>query len=428
MRSHVPPVVSPAEAVAGIRSGQQVYLQGAAATPSVLLDALVARAQELEDVRMVHLHTEGPGPHLAPAMARHFRHLALFIGPNARQAINEGRAEYIPTFLSDVPRLFLEGHLPLDAALINVSPPDEHGFCSLGTSVDATPAAVRGARTVIAQFNRGVPRTLGDSFIHASDIDLAVDCDQPPYEVPLAAVGDVERRIGEFVADLVPDGATIQMGIGAIPVAVGRALADKRDLGVHTEMFTDVVVDLVERGAITGARKEINRGRIVSAFLMGTRRLYDFVDDNPMVELRPVDYTNDTAVIRRLSRMTAINSAIEVDLTGQVVADSIGSRLYSGVGGQMDFIRGAALAPEGRAIIALPSTATGGTSSRIVPFLREGAGVVTTRAHVRTVVTEWGVAELFGRSIRERAQALIAIADPRFRDELSDQARRTHWL
>jgi len=423
-----PRLVSAAEAVAGIASGQQVYVQSASAAPSVLLDALVARAPELEHVRMVHLHTEGPGPHLAPEMAGHFRHRALFIGPNARQAVREGRADYIPTFLSDIPRLFADGTLPLDAVLINVTPPDAHGYCSLGTSVDVTLAAVANARTVIAQFNRAVPRTLGDSFIRATDIDLAVECDVPPYEVASPPVGDVERRIGEFVADLVPDGATIQMGIGAIPVAVGRALAGKRDLGVHTEMFTDVVVDLVEQGAITGARKEINRGKIVSAFMMGTRRLYAFANDNPMVELRPADYTNDTAVIRRLSRMTAINSAIEVDLTGQVVADSIGWHLYSGVGGQMDFIRGAALAPDGRAIIALPSTAAGGQASRIVQFLREGAGVVTTRAHVRTVVTEWGVAELFGRSIPERAAALIAIADPRFRDELAAQARQTHWL
>jgi 4-hydroxybutyrate CoA-transferase len=419
-------IVSPAEAVAGIRSGEQIYLHAAAATPTVLLDALVARADELEAVRVVHLHAEGPGPHLAPEMASHFRHRALFIGPNARRAVNEGRADYIPVFLSDVPLLFSRGLLSLDAALINVTPPDRHGFCSLGTSVDATMAAVRAARTVIAQFNRAVPRTLGDSFIHVSEIDLAIDVDQPPYEVARPPIGDVERRIGEFVADLIPDGATIQMGIGAIPSAVAAALAGKHDLGVHTEMFTDAVVDLVDAGVINGSRKEVNRGKIVSAFMMGTRRLYDFVADNPMVEMRPVDYTNDTAVIRRFARMAAINSAIEVDLTGQVVADSIGSRLYSGVGGQMDFIRGAALAAEGRAIIALPSTAASGTSSRIVPVLREGAGVVTTRAHVRTIVTEWGVAELFGRSIRERAKALIAIAHPQFRDALAAEARRLH--
>jgi acyl-CoA hydrolase len=416
-------IVSAAEAVAGIRSGDQVYVHGASATPSVLLDALVARADELRNVNMIHLHVEGPGPHLAPEVAASFRHLALFIGPNARQAIAEGRAEYIPAFLSDVPRLFLGGHLPLDAVFINVTPPDAHGFCSLGTSVDAVLAAVRSATTVIAQFNTAMPRTLGDAFVHISEIDLAVEVDVPPYVHPDPPIGDVERRIGEYVADLVPDGATLQMGIGAIPSAVGLALKDKRDLGVHTEMFTDVVVDLVEAGVVTGSRKERNRGKLVTAFMMGTERLYRFVDDNPMVEMRPVDYTNDTSVIRQFSRMTAINSAIAVDLTGQVSADSIGYRMYSGVGGQMDFIRGAALAEQGRAIIALPATAGEGKFSRITLSLAPGSGVVTTRAHVRTVVTEYGVAELFGKSIQQRAWELIAIAHPDFRDELTAGAR-----
>ena len=419
-------VVTPAEAVAGIRSGQAVYLHCAAATPSVLLNALVARAPELRDVRVVHLHVEGPGPHLAPEMDGHFRHRALFIGPNARQAVNEGRADYVPVFLSDIPRLFTSGALPLDAVLVNATPPDAHGFCSLGTSVEAMHAAIRSAKTVIVQLNRAMPRTLGESFIHVSEIDLAVEVDVPPYEHSVGEIGAVERRIGEHVADLVPDGATLQLGIGAIPAATALALHDKRDLGIHTEMFTDAVVDLVEAGVITGARKERNRGKIVTAFVMGTKRLYDFVHDNPMVEMRAVDFTNDSHVIRSFSRMVAINSAIEVDLSGQVVADSIGHQLYSGVGGQMDFIRGAALAPEGRAIIALPSTAAGGTQSRIATSIREGAGVVTTRAHVRTVVTEWGVAELFGKSLRERAEALISIAHPDFRDELRSTARRDH--
>ena len=415
-------IVSAAEAVSGITSGQQLYLQCAAATPSVLLDALVARAAELADVSVVHLHCEGPGPHLAPEMAPHFRHKALFIGPNARAAVAEGRADYIPTFLSDVPRLFDGGLLPLDAVFVNATPPDAHGFSSLGTSVEAMHAAIRAARTVIVQLNAAMPRTLGDSFIHVSQIDLAVECDVPPYEHPIGPIGDVERRIGEYVAELVPDGATLQLGIGAIPAATAVALRDKHDLGVHTEMFTDSIVDLVEAGVVTGARKERNRGKIVTAFLMGTKRLYDFVDDNPMVEMRPVDFTNDTHVIRSFSRMVAINSAIEVDLGGQVVADSIGHRLYSGVGGQMDFIRGAGLASEGRAVIALPSMARGG-SSRIVSSLHEGAGVVTTRAHVRTVVTEWGVAELFGKSLRERAVALIGIAHPDMRDTPGGGAR-----
>jgi 4-hydroxybutyrate CoA-transferase len=423
-----PRIVSPAEAVSEVASGDQVYLHGAAATPSVLLDALVARAGELHDVKIVGLHIEGPGPHMAPDMAGHFRHRALFIGPNARQAVNDGRADYIPVFLSDIPRLFMERLLPLDATFINVSPPDEHGYCSLGTSVEATLAAVRSAGRVVAQFNRAMPRTLGDSFLHVSQVDLATEVDIAPYELEPPQIGPVERHIGAYVADLVPDGATIQMGIGQIPAAIGEALQSKRDLGIHTEMFTDVVADLVEAGAVTGARKEINRGKVVSSFVLGSKRLYRFVDDNPMVELRPVDYTNDTAVIRRFRRMTAINSAIEVDLTGQVCADSIGTRLYSGVGGQMDFVRGAALADEGRAIIALPSTARAGTVSRIVPFLNRGAGVTTTRAHVRTVVTEWGVAELFGRSIAERAAALTAIAHPDFRDQLAAQATQLNDL
>jgi 4-hydroxybutyrate CoA-transferase len=419
-------IVTPDRAVAGIRSGDQVYLQCAAATPSVLLDALVARAAELEDVRVVHLHCEGPGPHLAPEMAGHFRHRALFIGPNARAAVQEGRADYVPVFLSDVPRLFDSGMLPLDAVFVNASTPDANGFCSLGTSVEAMHAAIRAAKTVIVQLNRAVPRTLGDSFIHVNDIDLAIECSVAPYEHEAGEIGEVERQVGAFVADLVPDGATIQMGIGAIPAAVGAALRDKKDLGVHTEMFTDTVVDLVQAGVITGARKERNRGKIVAAFMMGTRRLYEFANDNPMVEMRPVDVTNDTHVIRSFSRMTAINSAIEVDLTGQIVADSIGHRMYSGVGGQMDFVRGASLAAEGRAIIALPATAKAGAQSRIVASLQEGAGVVTTRAHARTIVTEHGIAELWGRSLRERSKALIAIAAPEFRDDLKREAKRLH--
>jgi 4-hydroxybutyrate CoA-transferase len=417
-------IVTAEEAVAGIRSGEQVYVHCAAAVPSALLDALVARARELHDVGVIHLHIEGPGPHLAPTMVGHFRHRALFVGPNARAAVNEGRADYVPVFLSEVPHLFDRGALPLDAVLVNATPPDEHGFCSLGTSVEAMHAAMRAAKTVIVQLNRAMPRTLGESFIHVNDIDLAVEVDIPPYEHGNGHIGDVERRIGEYVAELIPDGATLQLGIGAIPAATALALDRHRDLGIHTEMFTDPIVDLVEKGVVTGARKERNRGKIVTAFLMGSKRLYRFVADNPMVEMRPVDFTNDTEVIRRFATMTAINSAIEVDLSGQVVADSIGSRIYSGVGGQMDFVRGAALAPEGRAIIALPSTAAGGTVSRIVPSLAPGAGVVTTRAHVRTIVTEWGVAELFGRSLRERAVALIAIAHPDHRDALRAAARK----
>ena len=421
-------IVSPAEAVAGIRSGDQVYLHCAAATPEVLLEALVARAEDLEDVGVVHLHCEGPGPHLAPEMAGHFRHRALFIGPNARAAVNEGRADYVPVFLSDVPLLFRSGSIRLDAVFVNATPPDAHGFCSLGVSVEAMHAAIAAAKTVIVQFNKGMPRTLGESFIHVDRIDYAIEVDQPPYALHQPVIGEVEQRIGGYVAELVPDGATLQLGIGAIPSAAALHLTHRRDLGVHTEMFSDAIVDLVEAGAVTGARKARNRGKIVTAFLMGSQRLYDFVDDNPMVEMRSVDFTNDTHVIRSFETMTAINSAIEVDVTGQVVADSIGDRLYSGVGGQMDFIRGAALAEDGRAIIALPSTAGDGSVSRIVSHIRPGAGVVTTRAHVRTVVTEYGVAQLFGKSIRERVEALIAIAHPDHRDALAHEARRTGSL
>ncbi len=421
-------IVTADEAVSVIDSGEQLWMHGAAATPSVLLEALVRRAPELHDVKIAHMHAEGPHPHCAPAMEGHFFHQALFIGPNARQAVNEGRAEFVPVFLSDIPRLIDRGLLPLDAVLVNMTPPDEHGFCSLGTSVDTMLTAIRCARVVIAQLNRAMPRTLGDSFVHVDQIDYGVEVDQPPYEYHTPEVGEVERLIGGFVADLVPDRATIQMGIGGIPTAVGHNLFDKKDLGVHTEMFTDPIVDLVEAGVVTCQAKDIDCGKIVAAFMMGSKRLYKFVDNNPMVELRGVDYTNDTAVIRKFHRMTAINSAIEVDLTGQVCADSIGHRMYSGVGGQMDFMRGAALAEDGRAIIALPSTAGDGKVSRIVPSLKEGAGVTTTRAHVRTIVTEYGVAELFGRSLRERAKALIAIAHPDFRDELTSYARKYRYL
>jgi acyl-CoA hydrolase len=416
-------VVSAAEAVSHIRSGDHVFVHGAAAVPNTLLAALVARAADLRGVTMTHLHLEGPGPHLAPEMAPHFRHRALFIGSNARRAVNEGRAEYVPVFLSDIPYLMQRGSVQVDVALLNVTPPDRHGFCSLGTSVDVAQAAVRAARLVIVQLNPAIPRTLGDSFVPAARIDYGVAVSEPPVPVPLPEIGEVEHAIAARIAALVPDRATIQMGIGAIPTAVALALTSHRDLGIHSEMITDVVVELVERGVITGAYKEIDRGKIVSGFLTGTQRLYQFVDDNPAVEMRPADYTNDSAVIRCFRRMTAINSAVEVDLTGQVCADSLGHQLLSGVGGQMDFIRGAALAEEGRAIIALPSTAAGGAYSRIVTTLRPGAGVVTTRAHVETVVTEHGSADLVGRSIPERARALIALADPRFREQLEKEAR-----
>jgi 4-hydroxybutyrate CoA-transferase len=412
-------IVNGSEALARLQSQQQVFVQGAAATPSILLQALAERARDLHDVGVVHLHTEGPAPHLAREMQGHIHHRALFIGANARAAVAEGRAEYIPVFLSDIPRLFRRRSIPVDVALINVSPPDRHGFCSLGTSVDVVRAAVQAASVVIAQINAQMPRALGDSFVHVSDIDEGVEVSEAPYTCVLPIIGDVERRIGELVAELVPDGATLQLGIGAIPSAVAAALASKRNLGIHTEMFTDAVLDLVESGVINGSEKDINPGKIVTSFVMGTRRLYDFLHDNAMVEMRPSDYTNDSAVIRRFRKMVAINSALEIDLTGQVCADSVGPRLWSGVGGQMDFVRGAAMAEEGRAIIALPSMAVHGTVSRIVPMLRPGSGVVTTRAHVHTVVTEWGVADLHGKGTIERARALTAIAHPSVREQLA---------
>jgi acyl-CoA hydrolase len=417
-----------AEALRHVRSGQRVFVQGAAATPSVLLEALAERAPLLEDVEVVHMHADGPAPHVAPEMEGHLRHRALFVGSNVRSAVNEGRADFVPIFLSDIPALFTSGNLPLDVALIHVSPPDAHGYCSLGTSVDTVFAAIEAAQLVIAQVNPRMPRTLGNSFIRSSQIDISVPVDVPLFGSPATTPSPLEQQIGAHVAALVEDGATLQLGIGGIPNAALAAMTDRRDLGVHTEMFSDGLLDLVEVGAITCAAKTLHPGKIVTTFLMGSQHLYDWVDNNPMLEMQPVDYTNDTSIIRRNARMTAINSALQVDLTGQVCADSIGTRIYSGVGGQMDFMRGAALSPGGKAIIALPSTARGGSISRIVPTLAEGAGVTTTRAHVQYVVTEYGVASLHGKSIRERADALIGIAHPAFRAELSAWARAQCYL
>jgi 4-hydroxybutyrate CoA-transferase len=433
------------EAVAGVQSGQRVFVQGAAATPSALIEALVARGEKLRGVEITHLHTYGPTPYTDPRWEGHFSLRALFVGENTRAAVNEGRASYSPVFLSDVPPMLAPGgSLAVDVAFIQVSPPDEHGYCSLGPSVDVTRAAVQYARQVIALVNPRMPRTHGESFIPFARIDRAVRWDAPLYEVARQEPTETQLRIGRQVAELIEDGATLQMGIGAIPDAVLAALSDRRDLGIHTEMFSDGVLDLVERGVITGARKERNPGRIVASFVIGTRRLMDFIDDNPMVEMRPSDYTNNTVIIRQFAHMVAINSAIQVDLTGQVCAESIGTRLYSGVGGQMDFLRGAALSPRGRPIIALPSTVrlaptgkardifgvgpVGGEMSRIVPILTPGAAVTTSRAHVHYVVTEYGVAALHGRDLAERARALIAIAAPQFREPLERAAHALRLL
>lgn len=416
------------QAFAPVTDGARVYVQGGAATPTVLLEGLARRAANLTDVTTVSLHLEGPAPHVAPEMAGHLRHNALFIGANVRQAVQEGRADFTPAFLSDIPAMFRDGTLPIDVALVQVSPPDAHGYCSLGVSVDVARPAAEAARHVIAAVNPRMPRTLGDSFLHRSRFDAVIEVDTPLHEVSSPPPTAAAEEIGRHVASLVDDGATLQLGIGAIPEAVLSALRQHRDLGVHTEMFSDGVVDLVERGVITGARKRVHAGRIVSSFVMGTRRLYDFVDNNPMVEMHPSHYTNDPQVIAGHHEMVAVNSAIEVDLTGQVCADSIGPRFYSGIGGQLDFIRGAARAPRGRPIIALPSTALGGQASRIVSQLARGAGVVTTRGDVHFVVTEFGVAALYGRTVRERAQNLVRVAAPQFRDQLCREALETYGL
>jgi acyl-CoA hydrolase len=415
-------LVDAAEAVSAVRSGQRVFIHSVAAAPQHLIAALTARAPELRGVELVHLHTEGPAPYADPALHASFHTNALFVGANVRAAVAAGEADYTPVFLSEVPALFRRRILPLDFAFIQVSPPDRHGFCSLGVSVDVARAATEVAPVVVAEINPRMPRTHGDGLLHVRDIQLAVEVDYPIAEHAPGSMTETERAIGRQVAGLVEDGATLQMGIGSVPDAVLAALGGHRELGVHTEMFSDGVIELVERGVITGSRKRSHPGKLVAAFLLGSRRLYDFVDDNPQVVMLGVDYVNDTATIRRNPRVTAINSAIEIDLTGQVVADSIGTRQYSGVGGQMDFIRGAALSQDGRPIIALPSTTRAG-ESRLVPLIKPGAGVVTTRAHVQYVVTEHGVANLYGRSLRQRARALIGIAHPDHRDALERAAR-----
>jgi 4-hydroxybutyrate CoA-transferase len=413
--------VTAQDAVSVIKSGDRVFVHSVAAAPQRLIDAMTARAPELRDVEIVHLHTEATAPYAAAEVADSFFVNALFIGGNVRKAVNEGRADYVPNFLSEVPAMFRKGILPIDVALIQVSPPDRHGYCSLGLSVDVTRAAVEVARHVVAQVNPQMPRTHGDSFIHVSQIDAAVQVDDPLPEVHLPPIGEQERAIGHHVADLVEDGATLQMGIGAIPDAVLAQLTGHQRLGIHTEMFSDGVIQLVEKGVVTNEEKKVHPGKIVAGFIMGSRRLYDFIDDNPVVTMLDIAYVNDTAVIRRNPKVTAINSCIEVDLTGQICADSIGTRMYSGVGGQMDFVRGASLSEGGKPIFAMPAVTSKG-ETRIVPTLKVGAGVVTTRAHVHYVVTEFGVANLYGKNMHQRAKAMIDIAHPDHREALSAAA------
>ena len=419
--------VSAADVVSTVQSGSNVFLHGACATPTSLIDALCART-DLGDVRLYHLHTSGPAPFAAPGREREFRSISLFTGAPLRQAVGENRADFIPIFLSDIPGLFLTGAVKLDVAILQVSPPDRHGLCSLGTSCDAAKAAAETARVVIAEINEQMPRTHGHNLLPFDRIHAFVATDRPLLEHHAEPESEVEARIGELVAALVEDGSTLQMGIGGIPDAVLARLHDKRDLGIHTEMFSDRVVDLVESGAVTNTLKAVGVGRIVTSFINGTRRLFDFVHDNPLVAFYPCDWTNDTSVIRKNPKVVAINSAIQIDLSGQVCADSIGHRIFSGIGGQMDFIRGAALSRGGRPIIALPSTAAGGKISRLVVQLNAGAGVVTTRGHVHWIVTEYGAVNLHGKTLRERASALISIAHPDFRAELTrDFAQIRHF-
>jgi len=422
------------EAVGIIRSGQRVYVHPGCAMPETLVNAMCDRAGELEDVEVIHLLTVGKTGYSNPEMEGHFRHNALFVGANVRKAVNEGRADFTPVFLSEIPGLFQRGILPIDVALIHVSPPDEHGFCSFGVGVECTKPATEVAKTIIAQVNPHMPRTLGDCFIHVDKFTFAVEADVPLRELPQVSgsltpyEAGVYEQIGRNVADMIENGSTLQMGIGAIPDAVLRFLHTKKDLGIHTEMFADGVIGLVEEGVITNEKKTLHPGKIIASFVLGNQPLFDFIDNNPVIEFHPSHYTNDPFIIARNDRMVAINSAIEVDLTGQVCADSIGHYFYSGFGGQVDFMRGAARSKGGKPIIALPSTAKQGTLSRITPRLTEGAGVTTSRGDVHYVVTEFGVADLYGRTIRERVRALIDIAHPSFREELERFAHERKYM
>lgn len=407
-----------AEAVCAVRSGERVYVGAGCAVPHALVDALVDRAEELSNVEIVHILTVGPGRYAAKEMEGHFRANALFVGPNVREAVNEGRADYVPVHLHQVPRLFKEGTLPLDHAFVTVTPPDEHGFCSFGIEVGITKPAALAARRIVGEVNRLMPRTLGDSFIHVSKIDAFVEVDRALDTFTPQELTGTEKRIGEHIAALIEDGACLQLGIGGIPAAVLDFLEGRKDLGVHTEMFSDGLVGLMERGIVTGERKNFHPGKVIAGFILGSRELYDFVHDNALIEFHPTDYVNNPFNIARNDRMVAINAALQVDLTGQICADSIGTQIYSGFGGQLDFIRGASLSHGGLPITALPATARGGELSRIVPLLDHGAGVVTTRADAHTIVTEYGVAQMNGRNVRQRARALIEIADPRFREDL----------
>jgi 4-hydroxybutyrate CoA-transferase len=426
-------VVVPQDAVKAIKSGNRIFLTGNVSVPQTVLAALVEYAPQLHNVEICQALTVGPADYVDPAMEGHLRVNSIFISDNIRKAVHEGRADFTPVLLSEYPLLFKRGLLPLDVALIHVSPPDEHGFCSLGVEVGLTKTAAESAKIIIAEVNEQMPRTLGDSFIHVSRLNYIVPVDYPIAELPMgeSEPSEVVQKIAGFIAELIPNGATMQLGIGAIPDAVLKFLFDKKDLGIHTELFSDGVIDLVNAGVLTNAQKTLHPGKIVAGFMLGTKQLYDWADDNPLIELHRTEYVNDPFVIAQNERMVAINSAIEVDLTGQVCADSIGPKLYSGVGGQLDFVYGASRSKGGVPIIALPSTNTmrdGTVLSKIAPLLKYGAGVVTTRNHVRFIVTEYGVADLYGKTIRNRATQLIGIAHPDFREELKKQAQELHYI
>ena len=413
-----------AEAVAIVESGNRVYLGAGCAVPHELVAALSQRAGELQDVEILHHLTLGPTPYIGKEMEGHFRTSDFFVGENTRAAVNEGRADYVPAHLHELPRLFKDRIIPLDVALVIVSPPDEHGFCSFGIEVGVTKPAALAAKYIVAEVNRRMPRTLGDSFIHVSKLSACVEVDRDLDVFRGTEASGIEKRIGQHIASLIEDGACLQLGIGGIPDAVLAFLDDKQDLGVHTEMFTEALPQLMERGIITGERKSLHPGKVIAGFLLGTRELYDFVHDNALVELHPTDYVNNPVVIAQNEKMVAVNSALQVDLTGQICADSLGEMIYSGFGGQADFMRGAAMSKGGLPITALPATAQDAQISRIVPTLDPGAGVVITRADAHAVVTENGVAHMFGKNVRERAQALIGIAAPQFQAELEEAAHR----
>ncbi len=421
-------LMSARDALRCVESGMRVEIHPGCAEPEALVEALIERAPYVRDVEIVHLMTMGTAPYAAPEMVGHFRHNAVFIGGNVRQAVNDGRADYTPVFLSEIENLFESREMPLDVALIQVSPPDAHGFCSFGVGVDITLTAARCARYVVAQVNDQMPRTYGDSFIHVSQIDAFVECSRPLCELEKPEITDLHRAIARNVASLIEDGSTLQTGIGGIPDAVLPFLTDRKDLGIHTELVSDSVIPLIDSGVITGARKRLNPRKVVVGFVLGSRKLFEYVNDNPMFEFRPNAYTNDPRRIALNDRMVAINSALQIDLTGQICADSIGTYFYSGIGGQVDFLRGASWSRGGKPIIALSATAKNNEVSRIVPVLNPGAGVVTSRGLTRYVVTEFGIAYLHGRSIRQRAEALIQIAHPKFRDELYQYCERTRWL